>query len=231
MASMTRNRRSAPHHIFALATACISISLGCDDGASPEAPLTPYYLSNHDLALELPPFGDAPPYRATVRRSFGSQDEERLLRIAESTYPNPESILRDLQPWYPELPPNPENEEIWWFESFDGVRIPYALTRASVAYYLRLTEAFRAGDFDSVGTFPMQSSSIEYTATINRRPDFVYEGHRFGDVYVVEMDLSWSDVCGNLCGLWFSKKRVVVLSLDGNLRAVFGDGVTSFMVS
>jgi hypothetical protein len=195
MASMTRNQRSAPNHIFALATACIAIALGCDDGASPEAPLAPYFLSNHDLALEF------------------------------------ESILRDLQPWYPELPPNPENEEIWWFASFDGVRIPYALTRASVAYYLRLTEAFRTGDFDSVGTFPMQSSSVEYTATINRRPDFVYEGNHFEDVYVVEMDLSWSDVCGNLCGLWFSKKRVVVLSLDGNLRAVFGDGVTTFMVS
>ena len=215
---------------IAFATACLLV-LGCDDGASPEAPEAPYYLSNHDLALELPRLRDAPPYHATVRRSFGSPEEERLLRIAESTYPTPEAIQHDLEPWYPELPPNPENEELWWFEAFDGVRIPYALTRASVAYYLRLTGAFRAGDFDSVGTFPMQSSSVEYTATIERRSEFIYEGNRFEDVYVVEMDLSWTDVCGNLCALWFSKKRTVVLSLDGELRALFGDGVTAFLVS
>ena len=230
MSSTIRHQRFA--HVT-LATACLLAigAVGCDDGASPEVPEAPYYLSNHDLGLELPKFEDTPPYRATVRRSFGSPDEERLLRIAESTYPTPVTIQRDLEPWYPELPPNPENEDIWWYDSFDGVRIPYALTRASVAYYLRLTEAFRAGDFDSVGTFPMQSSSVEYTATINRRADFVYEGNRFGDVYVIEMELKWGDVCGNLCGLWFTKSRIVVLSLDGKLRAQFGDGVTPFMVS
>ena len=65
-------------------------------------------------------------------------------------------------------------------------------------------------------------------------PEFslaTYEGNRFEDVYVIEMDLSWTDVCGNLCALWFSKKRTVILAPDGRLRALFGDGVTTFMVS
>jgi hypothetical protein len=156
---------------------------------------------------------------------------ERILRVAESTYPSPDVILQDIQPWYPELPPNPNHEALWWYDSFDGVRIPYAITRGSLAYYQGLTEAFRAGDFSAVGNYPLVSSSLEYSAVISRRSNYVREGTPYGDVYVVEIELSWSDICGNLCGLWFSKKRVVILDLDGTLRAVFGDGETTIMVS
>lgn len=223
------------HHAkaAAMAFALLLTSVGCDPDFEPQDPLAGYHVSDDDMALELRELDDAVPYRARVGRFFSSPEEERLLRIAESMYPPSETILLDLQQHHhsPASLPDPGDEELWWTQTFDGVRLPYAITRSGVDYYLGLTEAFRAGEFDSVGTIAMLSSSLNYSVVIERHSDFVHEGNRFSDVYVVEMRLAWSNYCGSLCALWFTKSRLVILTPNGTLRAIFGDGITSYSVS
>ena len=77
----------------------------------------------------------------------------------------------------------------------------------------------------------MQGSSLSYSASVSKMDRYAAGGQELADVYVVRMFLSWSAYCGPLCAMGFNKSREVVVSNDGTVLAVSGDGTPGVEVS
>lgn len=192
-----------------------------------------YYLSAEDLALSLPTSiadtsGD---HKVLIERRFGSPEEERLLRIAEALYPPRDTLEAAIQRAKFKVGDLPDDGDLWWSSSFDGIRLPFAITGKAVRYYLGLTDSFERGDFEGSKGIRMESSYFRYTATIDRQETFELSGLSLEDVYVVRLRLSWSNYCGLLCALGLEHSRVVVLSPDGEVLRVSGDREAAVFVS
>jgi len=124
---------------------------------------------------------------ATVHRNFSNIDEERLICIAEETYPPLESVLSVADSRRDTLT---KEKRLWWYGAFDGVRLPYAVTLDAVRYYLKLTQALGRGDSSQTGGIRMKSSEFSYHANVSPlNPTYSRDGRVFHDVYVVEMGL------------------------------------------
>ena len=192
-----------------------------------------YSLTSREISLMYPGIGQDTTRRAfvvSIRRSFRNPEEERLIRIAEETYPPPEAILAIAG-----SRPGPEalskEKRLWWYDSFDGVRLPYAVTMDAVRYYLTLSQALARGDTTETG-IRMKRSEFSYHASIAARPStYSRDGRVFKDVYVVNMGLTWSNYCGSECACWFRLDRTVVLRPDGTVLCVFGDQKPMVIVS
>jgi hypothetical protein len=170
-------------------------------------------------------------FNANVNRSFRNLDEERLIRIAEETYPPAEAVLAIARsgPRYEALS---RERRLWWYDTFDGVRIPYAVTMDAVRYYLGLTQALGRGDSTQTAGIPMKRSLFSYSARISdRAATYSRDGRVFKDVFVVEMGLKWSNYCGSLCACSFSLNRTVLIRPDGTVLCVFGDQKPMVIVS
>jgi hypothetical protein len=187
-------------------------------------------------------------HRATITRIFGSDTEAALLAIAEMYVPaNPElaSLIQDCVDLGNCDSEDPDDENLWWYDSFDGVRIPYAVTSDAVDYYADLVAQWQVDPSTSWGG-EWTSSNLQYVGVIEYADAVEIGGEQFDDVYVVDMNLSWSAVCGSLSAYGFDKMRTIILSLGahgfdkmrtvilspaGDILRVYGDGVTPFWVS
>lgn len=168
---------------------------------------------------------------ATVHRNFRDAEEERLVRIAEETFPPREAVLAVAESRPGRHAPT-EGDRLWWYDEFDGVRLPYAVTLDAVRYYLRMAQAMGRGDSARVGGLRMKRCKFSYSAGISDRPStYSRDGRVFHDVIIVDLHLSWSDVCGSLCACSFQLDRTVVLRQDGTVLCVFGDREPMVIVS
>lgn len=160
-----------------------------------------------------------------VQRNAESPEEENLIAIAEAVYPAREDVVAVFVGEIPEEP-------LWWYDTFDDVRIPYAITAEAIEYYSDLVDQWQEeADADCPWCVTWLSCSLEYVADIEYHETYENEGETFSDVYVVTMNLHWGAYCGPVCAHWFEKDRTVVLTPDGEVLNVFGDGPTSFIVS
>jgi carboxypeptidase family protein len=193
-----------------------------------------YSLNESEVSLVYPGIGQDTTRRAfvaMVNRSFRNREEERLIRIAEETYPPPEAVLAAAPPRSDKTALSKEMR-LWWYGDFDGVRLPYAVTMDAVRYYLQLTQSLGRGDTTQTHGIRMKRSDFSYSASISRRPEtYSRDGRVFKDVYVVEMRLHWSNYCGPVCACSFRLDRTVVLRRDGTVLCVFGDQKPMVMVS
>ncbi|HYQ89801.1 MAG TPA: carboxypeptidase-like regulatory domain-containing protein [Candidatus Binatia bacterium] len=170
-------------------------------------------------------------YTAAVNRAYSSPEEERLLRTAEETYP-PAEAIRAVAESGPGKHLAPGGKRLWWYDDFDGVRLPYAVTMDAVRYYLGLIQAFGTGDSAKTHNIRMKAASFTYHANISSRiPTYSRDGRVFKDVYVVEMGFKWSNYCGSLCACSFDLDRTVILRRDGTALCVFGDRRPRVIVS
>ena len=165
-----------------------------------------------------------PPHMVTIRRVAHTPEERRALEVAERTDPPRDSVLAAMGHYDRRLDSLPSEPRIWWTSSFDGVRRPYAITDAAVRYYLALGRAFRRGDFREVHGLRMSSSSVRYVAAAERQAEIEVQGRRFRDVYVVRLELTWNNYCGNLRAMNVTAKRTVIVSPEGEVLLIVGDG-------
>jgi hypothetical protein len=183
-------------------------------------------LTSREISIAYPGLGQdttRKAFDATVNRSFRNPDEERLIRIAEETYPPTEAVLAIAKSVSGSEALSKERR-LWWYDTFDGVRIPYAVTMDAVRYYLGLTQALGRGDSTQTAGIRMKRSHFSYYARIsNRTATYSRDGRVFKDVYVVEMGLKWSNYCGSLCACSFRLDRTVLIRPDGTVLCVFGD--------
>jgi hypothetical protein len=128
----------------------------------------------------------------------------------------------------PRCGPEAPSENAWWTTC--DPRLPYALTASAVRYYLDWIAALRRGQTPSRRR-PLTSGRVRYESSGRWEADFHVAGERFADVYVARMQMEVHVSCGELCGWFFKKERLVVLSRAGDVLAVTGDGRTPVAVS
>jgi hypothetical protein len=192
-----------------------------------------YSLTSREIEVVYRGLGEDTASRAfvaTIHRTFQTPAEERLLRIAEETYPPSKAIALFADERLDRKALRRE-KRLWWYDQFDNVRIPFAVTGDAVRYYVALAQAFGSGDTARTHRWRMKHCQFEYSATVSRVPRFARYGREFDDVYVVEMKLSWFNYCGPVCALSFHLDRTVVLRADGTVLCVFGDRKPSIIVS
>ena len=117
-----------------------------------------FFVDAEDLAhpLTFTALRRSAPHELNLSRRFANDQEERILRIAKAVYPSGEASTGATS-----KSESGKSRE-WWCSSFDKVRIPRAITRSAVAYYLDIAESFRANTF-----WPkMTSSSLTYSAKL-----------------------------------------------------------------
>ena len=218
--------------VTALALAGLLASCAITEKVKP-APTGEWYESSRDRKIDLPEFAYTQGnYTAEIVRHYSDENELRLLRIAESVYPNRERVqaARDNARLKDKQEPS-SGEALWWFSAFDGVRIPYTVTSAAVLYYSDLVQTFRDQKFEITGGTVVTSCSMRYVSVINHHKYFVVEGKTFPECYAVNMELRWSQVCGPGRAMGFAKRRLVLVSPKGEVLGVFQDGPAEVTIS
>jgi hypothetical protein len=168
-------------------------------------------------------------YSVEIIRRFSTPEEERLLNIAESVYPDESEIRKKCEA--PSRSAESGVEPRWRCGTFDGIRFTFAITKGAVGYYVKVTDEFRRKEFERTSGVKMESSSLSYSAEIVFRQKYTFGSKSFDDVYEVSMNLGWSQYCGNMCGMTFGSKRTVILDKNGSVLLVTGDGDSQGVVS
>ena len=184
-----------------------------------------WFIYEPDLSLDIPQVTDKEGnYKIEVSRSFSGAAEEAMLRKAEAVYPSPgkivESFLRDPR-WLAEDLPK-DNEPLWWVDGNDNVRLTTVVTARAVRHYYDLSRELRQHP-DAVPGFPMNSTSFKYQASIKHYDRYRHAKNEFTDVYVADLNLEWSHSCGGLCGMVFTRNKVVVFSANSEVLEMYLD--------
>lgn len=168
------------------------------------------------------------PHIIKVQRTIRTENDMRMINIAESTYPPQTEVLEAIKKAYFKLEEVPQEDKLWWYSEFDGVRIPYAITAEAVDYYVNLVQGYRKQEWKS-DIEP--SSQFTYSAEVVFSEHYEKNENKFRQVYVVNMKLSMRATFASLSAVGFAKERIVVLDRQGKVLAVFGDGETPTIVS
>ncbi len=171
-------------------------------------------------------------YTKTIQRNFSDEYEKSLIEKAEAWYPSREEVLAAAG-MNMEIP----DAFFWFYQEFDGVYIPFAITADAVKYYSDLIDQFSGNNNDNFFT----EAELNYIATVEFHEKYLSpEVNSLGEqmnpqdyesVYVVKMELSWYQYCGSLCAMWIEKERIVVFGEAGELLDVFMDGPIPVPVS
>lgn len=167
-----------------------------------------------------------------IERTYVNDDEAQLIKEAEETQPVRENVLLVIGS------PNKQEQigvdpeaPLWWYATFDGVRIPFAITADALTYYVNVIKAFEAGDFADSDGINMLKAYVKYEASVEYAEVYQLGESVHHDVALVQMKLSWSQYCGPECAMGFFKNRTVVFSASGDLIEVLEDGSTQYVVS
>lgn len=176
-------------------------------------------------------------FHATVRRTWRSARERQLISTAERLYPSTAAVLgatgdadrRDrlasmssgiLSGERPSSSPRPPGNRTdrWWFDSFDDTWVPFAVTGATLDYYLGRIRDIAAGrgKFTYANGEPADEGTLDYRATVRRDSSA-------GHAYVVELRLRWSYWCGDMCAMSFTQTRAVTFDSAGSVIGIAGD--------
>lgn len=175
-------------------------------------------------------------FTKSIERVATNNFERDLIFSAESIYPNRDSVLAHMSRYVPQS--SIPDSNLWFYEVFDGVLIPFAITSEAISYYDDLIDSISANN----GYDFFIKANFKYRAEIEFKESYTFEGKNliteeplpsvsFERVYVVAMSLEWDNYCGMECGLWISHKRIVVFDESGNLLNVFYDGPIPIAVS
>jgi len=164
-------------------------------------------------------------FTLSLTRTFSDSTGERLLGIAEATYPPRNLLVRlAVQNAY-EMGPDTASVPVWWAKGVEEARIPYAVTAGAVQHFANLIDLYRKGAFQEAGTEPLFSARLVYHASLAPRDTFAVKGKLYTSVYVAHLSLMWTYDDGTFEPLVVAR-RVVVLTRDGVVLQIEGDGLT-----
>jgi hypothetical protein len=169
-------------------------------------------------------------FTLSIHRRYDGPTEARLLSIAEATYPPRDRLVSIAIDRGFDMGSDSARVPLWWCDRRGAARVPYAITAGALEHYTRLTDRFRSHNFREAGASNLFWSDFTYKASIEPREQFVLDGVPTANVYVAEMVLSWSYDDGTFVQMLISH-RFVVLTRDGTVLAVEGDGHTDEEVS
>ena len=185
----------------------------------------PWFVYEPDLRIDLPQTFDSDGrYQIHIARSFHDSNEQEMLRTAEAVYTSPakmvENINRSLFAWA-EQPPE-ELAPLWGEPGNDRIKSTVVVTSRAVRYYYDLSLAARANPHLPTG-FDAGSIRLKYDAGIQHFEQYARTGNIFKNVYVADLTLEWGFTCGGLCGMGFTRNKVVVLDANGKVIALYLD--------
>lgn len=98
------------------------------------------------------------------------------------------------------------------------------VTTEAVLYYYNISHALRNKEGKlKENSFTFLSSSLKYEASLKKMDLYERGDRRFSNVYVANMTLTWTQVCGSLCGSGFTRNKIVVMSPSGEILEMFLD--------
>ncbi len=171
-------------------------------------------------------------YTQLIERISTNEFEAGLIEKAEKQYPPRDEVIEVASTWL-EIP----NSAYWFYDNFDGVNIPYAITEDAVEYYSDLIDQLNENKEDNFFltadfTYKAKISFKEnYTSPSTNSQNEMVIREEFSSVYVVELSLKWQQYCGSLCAMWIDKERTAVFSESGELLKIFLDGPIAIPVS
>ena len=183
----------------------------------------PWIVYEPDMEIQLPQTSEAEgPYKIQIARSFADRTEEAMLRKAEAVYPGPDKMIQDLfrSYWSDRLPK--EMAPLWGIPGNDDLIATRTVTARAVRYYYDLSLAARKNPTLPTG-FTAMGSSLKYEAAIKYFNQYPHGEDVFNRVYVADLTLECGFVCGGLCGMGFTRNKVVVLDSHGDVLAMYLD--------
>lgn len=176
-----------------------------------------------DMEIQLPQASEQEgPYKIQIARSFADRMEEAMLRKAEAVYPGPGKMVEDLFSSYWANEPTKEMGPLWGIPGNDNLMATRTVTARAVRYYYDLSLAEKRNPTLPTG-FTAMGSSLKYEAAIKYVDQYSHDKDVFNGVYVADLTLEWGFVCGGLCGMGFTRNKVVVLDSHGDVLAVYLD--------
>jgi hypothetical protein len=190
-----------------------------------------WFIYEPDLKIELPQTSDSKgQFKMEMTRTFADSNEDAMLKKAEAVYSGPsnsvENIFRSLDYWANEFPK--QMEPVWGMRGNDNIQQASIVTARAVRYFYDLTLAERKNPRLETG-FTAEQSSLKYNASIKLVDKYTHKNDTFEDVYVADMTLEWGFNCGGLCGMGFTRNKVVLLDRSGNVIAMFLDAPVNSM--
>ena len=176
-----------------------------------------------DMAIQLPQTSEEEgPYKIQIARSFAGRMEEAMLSKAEAVYPAPNKMIQDLFRSYGPNQLPKEMTPLWGIPGNDNIELTTTVTARAVRYYYDLSVAARRDSALPTG-FTAMGSSLKYAAGIKYFNQYSHGEDTFQRVYVADLTLEWGFVCGGLCGMGFTRNKVVVLDSQGDVVAMYLD--------
>ncbi|MGC1905961.1 MAG: hypothetical protein WA715_19230 [Candidatus Acidiferrum sp.] len=184
-----------------------------------------WLLYEPDMAVELPQTSETEGrYTIHIARSFANLTEEALLRKAEAVYQGPNEMIRDalrssggrVDQLLREMAP------IWGEPGNDNIELTTVITAGAVRYYYDLTRAARKEPRLPTGV-SAQRTNLKYKAAIKYLDRYTHGKDAYDGVYVADLTLQWGFTCGGLCGMGFTRNKLVVLDGHGNVVAMYLD--------
>lgn len=176
-----------------------------------------------DMEIQLPQTSEVEgPYKIQIARSFADRTEESMLRKAEAVYPGSDKMIQDLFRSYSSDQLPEEMAPLWGNPGNDNIEETRTVTARAVRYYYDLSVAARRDPALPTG-FTAMGSSLKYTARIKYFNQYSHGEAMFQKVYVADLTLEWGFVCGGLCGMGFTRNKVVVLDSQGDVIAMYLD--------
>ncbi len=169
-------------------------------------------------------------FTLAIHRRFEGSAELKLLSIAEAIYPPRELLISRAIEQNQVMGSDSAGTPLWWCDGSGVSRVPYCVTLGAIEHYTQLTERFRAHNFRGAWDHNLFWSDFRYDATISFRPHYYLEDSTVTNVYVAEMALTWSFDDGTFVPVSIAH-RVVVLSRNGDVLVVKGDGSTEEQVN
>lgn len=170
-------------------------------------------------------------YGVEIVRDYENHQQAKLISLAERTQPSHDAVAAKTASEGGSSPATAAGENLWWYTTFDGIRIPYAVTSDALSYYTAVIDSFMAGDFSATNGLTMKKAFLKYEAHVQEQAEYPLGGDTLTGVSVVHMTLSWSQYCGPECAMAFFKERTVIFDQHGDIIAVLDDGETDYVVS
>jgi hypothetical protein len=178
-----------------------------------------------DLTIELPQTDrKTRTGKLKISRSYANLTEEAMLRKAEAVYPGPNEMIRQLFGMWNGYPGGrfKELEPIWGALSNDEIKQTQTITARAVRYYYDIVLAAEKNPKMPSG-FEAMATNLDYRAAIQYRDRYKHGEDSYEGVYIANLDLTWGFGCGGLCGMGFTRNKIVVLDRHGEVIALYLD--------
>ncbi|HEX8567835.1 MAG TPA: hypothetical protein VF648_19500 [Pyrinomonadaceae bacterium] len=180
-----------------------------------------------DLEKRIPIVSDKDDsHKIEIVRNFNSPSEDKLLSKAEAVYRNPQELSKELNGGWRYLSERdnlPEGEPKWWAGYSDTILSAEIVTTGAVLYYFNISKKLQKNPKLNDPGFTFSRTELKYDSSIKKFDKFERSGKVFNNVYVADLNLTWAQVCGGLCGHGFTRNKVVVLGEKGNILEMFLD--------